>query len=296
MHLDERTQEDAREEIVRQALGRVGGVANPPPMQRLCSPVSLGYRARARVAVVDGRVGFRELASHRVVDVSRCLVLDPDTQGELERLREHPPRRRMDVEIRGFGSHVEVGGATLRVRRGSFFQANRYLWHSWQSAVAEACGRGDCLVELYAGTGLYTVALTDRFEKVVAVERGSSAEDARHNTTATIVNHEAELWAPDHLPDLKPDVVLVNPPRIGCDPRVVEAIRTAAPSRVVYVSCDPSTLARDVNRLSNEYCVKHLLLIDALPQTHHAEVLCTLELKKTVSVDGEVLTARRDPS
>ncbi len=276
MHLDDRLQQDAREEILRDALGRVGGVENLPPIQRLSSPVPLGYRARARVAVVDGRVGFREAGSHRVLDVDRCLVLDADTQNRLRHLRERPPRGRTEVEIRGFGAAVEVGRIPLRVTPGSFFQANRYLWDAWQSAVAEACGRGACLVELYAGTGLYTVALTSRFDRVVAVERGRSAEDVRHNTTATVVRRAAEIWAPDHLSDLKPDVVLMNPPREGCHPRVVEAIRGSRPARVVYVSCEPSTLARDVTRMKG-YRVTRLLLIDALPQTHHVEVLSVLE-------------------
>ena len=197
------------------------------------------------------------------------------------RVRASPPRGPTEVEIRGFGDRVEVGGRTLRIGRESFFQANRHLWASWQSAVAEACGRGGSLVELYCGTGLYTVALTERFDRVCAVESGGAAADARRNSTARVVNARAEAWAPAQLPGLKPQVVLVNPPRAGCHTRVIDAIRSAAPGRVVYVSCDPTTLARDVGRLSPDYCVKRLLLIDALPQTHHVEVLCVLEPGKS---------------
>jgi tRNA/tmRNA/rRNA uracil-C5-methylase (TrmA/RlmC/RlmD family) len=291
MHLSEGLQRAARVEIVRDALARIGGVNHLPPVELLASPESFRYRARARVAVEAGRVGFRERGSRRVVDVEDCAVLDAETQHALARLRADPPRGPTEVEIVGFGGEARVGKGVLRVGKGAFFQANRFLWEPWQSAVAEACGEGGCLVELYAGAGFYTVLLTERFARVVAVERGTAARSARANTEAEIVKADAELWAPEHLPKLAPEVVLLNPPRKGCHVSVSGAIRDAAPGRVVYVSCEPTTLARDVARLSEFWRVTKLVVIDALPQTHHVEVICVLEYNKPRPRRGNVLTS-----
>lgn len=291
MHLSERGQLDGYEAIVRESFARIGRILSLPPIEVLRSPERLGYRSRARVVAGPRSVGFRASGSRGVVDVGRCGVLDIETQRQLSRLRSEPPRRAMEVEVRGFGDEVAVSGDALHVGPESFFQANRLLWDAWQARVAAVCGRGRCLVELYAGVGFYTVALTRRFDRVVAVERGIAAEDARRNTTAEVIHAAAEEWAPLHLAGVAPEVVLVNPPRVGCDASVLQAVRRAAPRRCVYASCEPTTLARDVRLLSPDYRVMEILLIDALPQTHHVEVLCVLDRNSAESSTGNVLTA-----
>jgi 23S rRNA (uracil1939-C5)-methyltransferase len=283
LHLDEAAQREARAAILRDALLRIGGFGSLPAVEHLPSPASLGYRARARVAYARGRVGFRARHSHDVVDVARCAVLDPPTQEALARLRAAPPAGAGEVEIRGFQSPVRVGERDLAVGPGAFFQANRALWEPWRDLVLEACGRGRLAVELYAGVGFFTSGLDRRFERVVAVERGPAARDARRNARAEIVEAAAEDWAPRELEALAPDLVLLDPPRTGCHSSVSGAIAAAKPPRVVYVSCDPATLARDLRPLRGGHRIARLVAIDALPQTHHVEALCALEVDTSPS-------------
>ncbi len=111
------------------------------------------------------------------------------------------------------------------------------------------------------------------------MERGDAARDLRENTRAQVHQLPAELFAPSELAALAPDVVLLNPPRTGCAEIVIDALRDAAPRRIVYVSCDPATLARDLARLnpsSGGYRVSRVVGIDALPQTHHVEAIVVL--------------------
>ncbi|MBW2280314.1 MAG: class I SAM-dependent RNA methyltransferase [Deltaproteobacteria bacterium] len=281
LHLTPAAQRDARLTIARDALTRIGHFESLPELEWLPSPVELGYRARARVSLApdEGIVGFHMRRSDRIVDVERCAVLDAMTQRELDRLRADPggdsfDRLRSDqVEIRGFGREA-LG---LHVSRGSFFQANGAIWRQWRDAVAEACGRGASLVELYAGVGFFTTALEPRFEQIVAVERAASVADLRANTKAQVVHKSAEAFAVEELSALSPEVVLVNPPRTGCDSLVVDAIRRSGARRVVYVSCDPPTLARDLSRLGDGYHLRRLVVVDAMPQTHHVELFALLE-------------------
>ncbi len=278
LHLDESAQRAARVEIAIEALRRIGGVGELPEVEQLVSPSPLGYRARARVAFESGRVGFRAWRSHEVVDVERCAVLDPPTQAALDGLRAAPPRGSGEGELRGFGGEIDVGGRSLVVGNRSFVQANSLLWQAWRGLVLECCGRGSLAVELYAGAGFYSAGLDERFERVVAIERGPAAGDLARNARVEAVAAAAEDWAPRELARLRPELVLLNPPRAGCHRFVLGALRAAAPARIVYVSCDPATLARDVRELRHEMRVTRLVVIDALPQTHHVEILCALQV------------------
>lgn len=277
LHLDEAAQSSARIAIVREALRRIARVENLPEIEHVASPAALGYRSRARIAYAPGRVGFRARGSHEVIDIERCAVLDSATETELARIRARPPRGSGELEIRGYGDRVEIGARTVAIGESAFFQANRPLWGRWQEVVVEACGRGERACELYCGVGFYTQALAERFARVVAVERSPAARDARVNASAEIVESACEDWAPRELAAFAPELVLLNPPRAGCHQTVLDAIREARPRRVVYVSCEASTLARDVARLGAEFRITRLVVLDALPQTHHIEAIAALD-------------------
>jgi len=279
LHLDEAEQIRARVEIARAALERIARRAELPEIEVVRSPRALGYRARARIAYAGGRIGFRARASHEVVDVERCAVLEPETQAALERLRERRPAGAGEVEIRGFETSVELAGKRLAIPPGAFFQANRALWERWLEVVLEACGRGELAVELYCGVGFYTAALAERFTRVVALEGfPAAAESAARNAAAEVLGEPVERWAPRNLARLRPELVLLNPPRVGCHQNVSDAIRSCGARRVVYVSCDPATLARDLARIGPRFRIARLVLLDALPQTHHVELVASLEV------------------
>jgi 23S rRNA (uracil1939-C5)-methyltransferase len=273
MHLREETQQQARLQIVEDCLTRIGGLKGLPGFESIPSPLHTHYRVRARVAYQDGRVGFRSRGSHRVVDVERCMVLDGPTQLALQRLREAPPSGQGETEIRGFDGYFHG----YHVSPEAFFQANGSILDAWRARVSMACTSGTTLVELYAGVGFYTVAVQENFRRVIAVERASAARDLERNASVRVLQLSAEEFVEAELESQLPDVVLLNPPRTGCAPSVIRAIARCAPRRLVYVSCDPPTLARDIARLEDTYRVASVTLIDAMPQTHHIEVLVALD-------------------
>jgi 23S rRNA (uracil1939-C5)-methyltransferase len=277
LHLREDEQQRAREAILRDALTRLARLESLPPIEHVRSPRALGYRARARVAWDEAAVGFRARGSHRVIDIGRCAVLDAPTQLALEELRAHRPAGSGELSIRGFGERIEVAGRSYQVGPGSFFQANGSLWERWLEVVRELCGRGRLAVELYAGVGFYTVDLAAAFERVVAVESSSAACDLRHNSRVHVVKAPSETWAKRELRGLAPDLVLLNPPRVGCHPDVCDALAHSGAARVVYVSCEPSTLARDLARIGRGFRPSRLIVLDALPQTHHVEAIAVLD-------------------
>lgn len=276
-HLDEAEQSRARIAIVREALVRIAHRDALPEIEHVPSPAAFHYRSRARIAWARRRVGFRARASHEVVDIETCAVLDAATETELSRVRARPPRGEGELEIRGYGENLQVSGRTLAVGPSAFFQANRPLWERWQSLVLEACGRGERACELYCGVGFYTQGLVEQFARVIAVERSPAARDARKNARTDVFEEACEDWAPRELVAFAPELVLLNPPRSGCHQLVSDAIRAAKPSRIVYVSCEAATLARDIERLGADFRIARVIVLDALPQTHHVEVIAVLE-------------------
>lgn len=114
-----------------------------------------------------------------------------------------------------------------------------------------------------------------------------SIVDARKNAQdhgfehATYVTGPAEKWMPQWVKEgWKPDVIVVDPPRTGCDDKLLKTILQVKPKKVVYVSCNPSTLAKDVQQLSKAYYVDYIQPVDMFPHTAHVENVVSLTLKK----------------
>ncbi len=146
-------------------------------------------------------------------------------------------------------------------------------------------------MDLYCGTGSIALYLAPRALKVYGIEINSSAvEDAKKNArlnnieNVEFIQGKAEELMP-HLirSEVKPDVIVVDPPRKGCAPELLESIMQAAPDKLIYVSCNPSTLARDLAVLTtdNFYEVQEIQPVDMFPHTTHIETVVWLQRKGT---------------
>ena len=138
----------------------------------------------------------------------------------------------------------------------------------------------ETVVDAYAGVGTFAVLLAEHAARMIAVEESDAAvEDARVNT-AGIDNVEIVLGKVEDVIDdldILPDAVVLDPPRAGCQPQVLEAVARWRPGRVCYVSCDPSSLARDLDIMARAgFAVESIEPIDMFPQTYHVECVATL--------------------
>jgi 23S rRNA (uracil1939-C5)-methyltransferase len=169
----------------------------------------------------------------------------------------------------------------------AFFQPNTSQAQVlYQKALEAAALSGNEIVyDLFCGTGTIGLFCTKQARKVYGIDINVSAiENARLNATANGITN-IEFLAGDTDKNLskiteKPDVVMVDPPRNGLEPKVVEKIIELAPQRIVYVSCNPSTLARDIKLFSNRYELQSVQPVDMFPQTYHIENVAGLRLMK----------------
>jgi 23S rRNA (uracil1939-C5)-methyltransferase len=301
-HLRYEAQLEAKRGILSDALTRIGKLsAVPASIEMRASPAGYGYRGRARVLVGEGGIGFRQRRSGDLCVTSRCPVLVPALDATLAGLGEDSELARGEWQLAAGDSgevsllapdgrrlgekhtRIQLAGDSVAISAGVFFQANVGLRADLAGAVHEAAGEGELALELFAGAGFLTLGLARRFRRVVAVESHPPAvQDLRDNLRASGLDSAevrgvaVELALRDaSLAELRPDVVVVDPPRTGL-PRGVPSTLTA--DRVVYLSCDPATLARDLAAF--EECGFRLVQVagfDLFPQTPHVEALAVVE-------------------
>lgn len=178
-----------------------------------------------------------------------------------------------------------LGGRTFRYSPRSFFQVNVVQAERLVELVASYVDpQGDeTLLDCFCGVGVFGLLLAGRVKRVIGVEEsGNSITDARVNAADAVNVTFLHGQVQSVLPSLDEPVhtVVLDPPREGCDPAVLKALASLVPRRIVYVSCDPSTLARDVARLAEAgYALRQATPVDMFPQTYHIETVCLLERK-----------------
>jgi 23S rRNA (uracil1939-C5)-methyltransferase len=172
----------------------------------------------------------------------------------------------------------QVGEKAFRVSAGSFFQVNRYMVKELvQTVVGDFHGK--IALDLFAGVGLFAGHLSKRFDQVFAVESApASAADLQANAVKNIVPvlSPVEGFLPRCL-NMQPELVVVDPPRAGLGAKTTQLLAALRVKRIVYVSCDPATLARDTRLfLETGYHVEEVHMVDLFPQTFHIESVVRL--------------------
>jgi len=175
-----------------------------------------------------------------------------------------------------------VEGVRYRVSPGSFFQVSRFLIPELVSAVAGE-ERGELALDLFAGVGLFSLALARRFRRVAAVEANPiSVSDLRANAEANGISNlraagESTYDFLRRFAQTGPDLAVMDPPRAGVDGGSLKRLSALRPRRIHYLSCSPPTLARDLKVLAGDsYRLQSLELFDLFPQTYHIEALAKL--------------------
>jgi 23S rRNA (uracil1939-C5)-methyltransferase len=313
-HLNAAAQHAAKAEFVRESLRRLGGIEwNAAIPVRAAE--EFGYRSRAEIKVKRAvhdkvQIGYFKAGTHEICQVRDCPILLPSLNRELQWLHTEPAlipygatrvhltagddsvivtpatgedAKAQDIDALGT-ARQRIAGMTYDFGVKSFFQGNRHLIEALiEEVVAEA--NGTLAVDLYAGVGLFSLQLAQHFKQVVAVE--GSKLSAAHGAANVITNNisnvhydalSTEAWLKHKAVEWpQPDLVVLDPPRAGAGLNVIERLAALHAPRLVYVSCDPATLARDLKALlSYGYQLDAVTAFDLFPQTFHVETIAKL--------------------
>jgi 23S rRNA (uracil-5-)-methyltransferase RumA len=304
----------AKADIIRDCLHRIAHV-ELLQVSVVPSPTPWHYRARATWQLDPDQqtMGYYERGSRRVCDVAECAVLVPPLQKTLEDVRSNQFQN-TTAELKHLDAVFGDGGVSLAPSFGrfqttelslkvdeetysynadAFFQVNQGLLTDLvHSALANA--KGEAALDLYCGVGLFTLPLARRFRKVVGVESNSVAtrfarrnlQNARLSNASIITASVADWIRSGSVKHGSFEFVLLDPPRAGAESAVIKGIVDLRPSRIVYVSCDPATLARDLKKLiAQKFEVESVTGFDMFPQTHHVETVVHLVNKAVQSAD-----------
>jgi len=350
-HIPAAEQLRLKKEILRETLGRLGGVSwDGEIVEHSAEPY--GYRNRAQWAVRSGMpraLGYFLPGSSVIVPIDECPVLSPrlaDTFSQLQEMarsgrlpegiqeieafadsadetialnvafekfprpaaelassfREALPqiatlllldqkKNRFELTGPGYLTH-EAGGYKFRVSHLSFFQVNRFLIEDLLKTVT-ADAHGALALDLYSGVGFFTLPLAKSFQRVVSVDANLAAtRDLYANAEiagVTIVSHNEHVEEFLKKTEERPEFVVLDPPRAGLGAQAAEKLAELGAREIVYLSCDPSTLARDLAVMTGStrkpkeitgpsirYEITEMHLFDLFPQTFHIETLVRL--------------------
>lgn len=217
---------------------------------------------------------IRRQAAKQIVEEMKSVL--PGAAG-ISVLRRRPGHSSESEQIVSLGEGELVYNtqrASYRVSHGAFFQVNRHLVDELVRTVTDGHS-GDMALDLYAGVGLFSKVLSQGFAQVVAVESSPTSHlDLVHNSPSNVrtVPKTTEQFLEGVADRLRPNFVVVDPPRTGLGETVVRKLAGLGAGRMVYVSCDPATLSRDLaGLLGAGYRIQQAHVVDLFPQTYHVE-------------------------
>jgi tRNA/tmRNA/rRNA uracil-C5-methylase (TrmA/RlmC/RlmD family) len=269
-HIAAPRQLEIKAQQVEQTLRRVGRLAEVPMEPLISSPQMYGYRNRIRVHVEGGRAGFYAQGSHSLVDVEQCAIARAEVNQSLRRLR---------------AAALQDGDYALRAPGGGgpfFEQTNEAVARALVELAERKVLRGQrLLVDAFCGAGLFAKHLAPLFEKVIGIEENAHAIQSAQSTATSresyfcgdVGEHLGEILGAD---DPDRTTVVLDPPAVGLTPAVIDALLAGRPREIVYVSCNPATLARDLAAICGGYRLESVTPLDMFPQTADIEVLAHL--------------------
>jgi tRNA/tmRNA/rRNA uracil-C5-methylase (TrmA/RlmC/RlmD family) len=275
---------------------RVGGFSAAMIDPVIPSPAAYGYRNRIMVRSQWDKfkqglnIGFLRWDNRLVVDVEECRIAEPQLNEQLQHVRAHPPPKG------GIKVTLRVVPEGWELPRDSFFQNNYHLLPKLVETVRERVREAGTrfLVDAYCGVGFFSLELAGLVERFVGVELDRLAVDAaRRNAGARgLTNGEFLSGSVDDLLAAAlarfpgdATTVMLDPPRSGCARETLELLRHFRPKQILYVSCHPATLARDLNTLGagSVYTLARVVPLDMFPQTQHVE--CVADLRVLAAPD-----------
>jgi tRNA/tmRNA/rRNA uracil-C5-methylase (TrmA/RlmC/RlmD family) len=290
-HIDYATQLDVKRKQVADLFQRVGDL--PPNLVAPVFPCPQPYGYRNRIMVrsqwdkfkMGLNIGFLRYDNRLVTDIEECLIAEPALNTQLQEVRAHPPPKG------GIKVVLRVAPEGWEVPRDSFFQNNFFLLPELVRVVRESLRDSGSrfLVDAYCGVGFFSIELADLVERFIGIELDAPAVKAARRNAAIRRRHDGEFRqgaTEELLANTLAEVganaatVLLDPPRVGCPPPALAALRDARPAQVLYVSCHPATLARDLNKLcaGGVFVVKQVTPLDMFPQTQHVE--CVADVRR----------------
>lgn len=179
-----------------------------------------------------------------------------------------------------------INDKKYKISKNSFFQVNKYVTEKLYNEIKNQIKKLDCrnALDLYCGTGTIGIYISDIVNKVIGIEVVNDAiEDAKCNAKINNIENIKFIKGKveDKINNINEDIdtIILDPPRSGLHNNVIEVLKKIKSQNIIYVSCDPMTLARDINKLKDLYEIEYIKPFDMFPNTYHVECVCVMKLR-----------------
>jgi tRNA/tmRNA/rRNA uracil-C5-methylase (TrmA/RlmC/RlmD family) len=289
-HIAYETQLRIKHKQIADLFERIGKISHDIVAPVVPCPQPYGYRNRVMIRSQWNKpeqklnIGFVRWDCGLVEDIEACRIAEPAINEQITHVRAHPPPKG------GIKVVLRIPPEDWEVPRDSFFQNNFFLLPELVKTARDFLVRGGArhLIDLYCGVGFFGIELADVVESFVGVEYDQQAiKAARLNATlhqrtnGEFISADVEQALPALLNKFSTEAtsLLLDPPRKGCPRELLELLRRERPSQIIYVSCHPATMARDLNVLCADgvFNLMQVVPLDMFPQTQHVE--CVAELR-----------------
>src|ERR1022692_2455950 len=292
-HISYEAQLRIKHKQIADLFQRIGGFEQALVAPVVPCPQPYGYRNRIMIRSQWNKpeqklnIGFVRWDGGLVEDLDECKIAEPALSEQIKQVRANPPPKG------GIKIVLRIPPEGWVVPRDSFFQNNFFLLPNLVETVREFVRAGGAkhLIDLYCGVGFFGIELADVVESFVGVEFDRLAIKAAQQNAAARNRTNGEFIAAmveDALPDLitrfspQATTTLLDPPRKGCPPQTLQLLRETKPAQVIYISCHPATMARDLNVLCGDgvFELVKVAPLDMFPQTQHVE--CVADLRRKI--------------
>ncbi len=247
----------------------------------------LGYRNKITLHSDGSNIGLVKKNSNDIVVIDKCLIVDDLINNEIKSLD-----KTKDTIIRTNGKEIikdvnnylvmNINNLKFRIDINSFFQVNSFITSKVFDYINDNISYFNVGLDLYSGTGTLGILSSFKGNKVYSIEVNEySVNNAKYNASINNVNNIVFInkKVEDAIKDIneKVDLIITDPPRSGMDKVTIDVIESMKPKEIIYMSCDPTTLARDLNILKDNYKISKIKCFDMFPNTYHCESVTVLE-------------------
>ena len=243
------------------------------------------YRNKITLHKQNKKIGLVKKNSNEVIEIKECKLVNEKIN---EILRNNPKEgiiRTNGKEIilnENENITINIDKYKFKVNLNSFFQINPYTYEKMFNHIKKLINSNDVLLDLYSGVGVFSILLSENCKKIYGIEiNENSYKNALENKKINNLENITFMLGKveDNLPKIseKIDTIIVDPPRSGLSKATIKQIININPKKIIYVSCNPMTLARDLNLLNNSYKLECIKAFDMFPRTNHIECVCELK-------------------
>lgn len=248
------------------------------------------YRNKITLHNRNNNLGYMKRNSNDIVSIKECYLALPSINSYLKKIKDYESKELVlranekgDV-ISNIDDNfllININDFIFQIDINSFFQVNNYICSSIFDFISENLSTCENCLDLYSGVGTLSILASKKVNKVYAIEiNENSYKNALKNLELNNINNVefilGDVSEKISLIDCSVDVIITDPPRSGMDEVTIKAIQSFKPGKVIYVSCNPMTLARDLNVLLSDYVVDKVAVFDMFPNTSHTECICVL--------------------